>query len=265
MIPVAGLVLLAGFWLGLEVAERTAPPFAVPAEHIYGLAFSALLLGVMGARGGYVLRYLDSYLRDPRAILALNSNTLDTTAGLLVGLLVALAYVRWRRLPLRRTLDSLAPGLALFAVAVGVAHLASGDAFGAPAGVPWTVDLWDERRHPSQVYEIVAALLIFLTIWRLRRTNPFPGFLFALWLALAAVARLFLEAFRGDSVVVAGNIRQAQLASLLLALFSLWLMSNWAQSRVAPDERSGEPFSGALGGPIGEPTGEPMGDFPRPE
>ena len=247
IIPVAGVLLLAGLWLGLELAERTSPHYGVPAADVYGLTFTALLAGVVAARLGYVFQYLDSYLRDPRAILALNANTLHSSAGLAGAVLVALLYLRWRRQPLRRTLDSLAPGLALFAVTVGVAHLARGNAFGAPADVPWAIELWDARRHPSQVYEIVAGLLTFLIIWRLRRSNPFPGFLFVFWLALAAASRLFLEAFRGDSVIVAGSIRQTQLTALLLMLFSLWLLGHWAQTHVS------------------EPLGVPTGDFTRPE
>lgn len=255
MIPVAGVVLLAGLWLGLEVAERTALHFGVSSEDIYGLTLSALLLGVVGARAGYVLQYLDSYVRDPRAIFALNGNTLDGTAGLVTGMLAAAVYLRWRRLPLRRTLDSVAPGLALYAVALGVAHLASGDAFGAATGLPWAVELWDARRHPSQVYEIVAGLLILLAVWRLRRFNRFPGFLFAFWLALTAAGRLFLEAFRGDSIIVAGSIRQDQLAALLVTLFSLWLLGYWARSQVAE----------AMGEQADVPAGAATGDFPRPE
>src|SRR4030067_240163 len=58
-----------------------------------------------------------------------------------------------QRLPLRPTLDALAPGLAAFLVALGVAHFLSGDAFGAPAyrpddqvPLPWAIHLWGEYR-----------------------------------------------------------------------------------------------------------------------
>lgn len=231
IIPVSGLLLLVGLWLTMEAAERTAPGYGVGREHAYSLTFSALLAGFVGARLGYVLRYLESYVADPRAIIALKGNTLDETIGWGATLLAALLYLRWRRLPLRRTLDSFAPGLAVLAVALGAAHLASGDAFGAPTGLPWAIELWDASRHPSQVYEIIAGLVILFTVWRLRHRNPFPGFLFTFWLALTGVSRLLLETFRGDSVIVADSVRQAQLAALLVTLASLWLMGYWARTR----------------------------------
>lgn len=237
-LPVSTLVLLVGLWMAFLAAERTGPGYGIRPDQIYGLGGLALVAGIVAARLGYAARYLDSYLGDPAAIVALDGNTLDVSAGLLFASLVALLTMRWQRLPLQPTLDSLAPGFALLAVALGAAHLASGAAFGAPTTVPWAVELWDARRHPSQLYEIIAALAIFTLIWRLRRYNPFAGFLFSLWLTLAASSRLILEAYRGDSSIVAGTLREAQLAAILMTLVALWLMGQWARLPLA-DSRTG--------------------------
>ncbi len=45
-------------------------------------------------------------------------------------------------------------------LAVPLANLASGDAFGAPSSLPWAIELWGAARHPVQIYEAVAAGLI---------------------------------------------------------------------------------------------------------
>ena len=66
-----------------------------------------------------------------------------------------------RHLPLWRSLNALTPSLSAFPVSVGVAHLSSGDAFGTPASMPWAIELWGARRHPTQVYEILLGLLTF--------------------------------------------------------------------------------------------------------
>lgn len=119
-------------------------------------------------------------------------------------------------LPLWPTMDALTPSLAGPAIFFGVAHLSSGDAFAAPTSVPWAIELWGARRHPTQIYEIALALLVFLAVWRLRRTPSYPGFLFLSWLALAVASRLFLETFRGDSIIAFGILRAAQLHSLAI-------------------------------------------------
>lgn len=230
-IQVPGLVLLAGLWLGLNLAEKEAVRQKQPPEPVYGLVMAALVGGILGARLWYVGRYLDTYLVDPLGIVALNTNTLDVTAGLVVGLLAAAVYAFRKKLLLRPTLDILTPGLAVFAIGLGLAHLASGDAFGTPTSVPWAIELWDANRHPTQIYEMALALLISALIWRWRRANLFPGFLFLTWVAVTAAARLFLEAFRGDSIILAASIRQAQLAALAVLLLALWLMRQWVPAQ----------------------------------
>lgn len=64
-----------------------------------------------------------------------------------------------------------------------------------------------------------------LVVWRLARgRSPFDGFGFLLVLALTAAARLLLEGFRGDSWLVLGGLRGAQLVALALLLAALALL-----------------------------------------
>ena len=95
------------------------------------------------------------------------------------------------------------------------------DAFGAPTTVPWAIDLWGASRHPSQIYETIAAALIFLAILRLKSRSFFSGFIFTLWILLTAIGRLFLEAFRGDSVLIFDGLRSAQVVSLALTIVAM--------------------------------------------
>ncbi len=227
-LQVPGLILLITLWFSLTVAEKEAKRLNQPHDAVYGLVMTALVGGVIGARLWYVARYWSAYAADPLGIIALNFNTLDPAAGFIIGLALAFWYGRRKKLPFRPTLDVLAPGLALFSIGLGLSRLASGNAFGAPTELPWAIYLWDANRHPTQIYEMILAAAVFGLIWFIRKKSPFPGFLFLTWLALTAASRLFLEAFRGDSVIVADRIRQAQLTALLILLAALWLMRQWA-------------------------------------
>lgn len=208
-----GLFLLIGVWVGTSLIERVAPRYKLSATALNNLVLVGLLAGIVGARLWYALRYLEVYLENPLSLLSLNPSTLASTEGMLTGLIAALIYGQRRQLPLWPTLDALAPGLAAFGVALGVSHLASGDAFGSPSDLPWAIELWGERRHPSQIYEIFAAGLIVFILWKLHARNSFSSFLALSWMGLTAGSRLFLEAFRGDSVIVLGSLRGAQVIS----------------------------------------------------
>jgi phosphatidylglycerol:prolipoprotein diacylglycerol transferase len=194
-----------------------------------------LVAGVIGARVGYVVQHLGSYLKDSSGVFSPNPATLALAPGLLVGAIAMLIAGQRKQLPLWRTLDALAPGLAVLGVAVGVAHLASGDAFGAPARLPWSVFLWEQARHPSQVYEIIGALSV-LAIWRWNRVrHPFDGFSFLLVVALSAAVQVFLEAFRGDSWIIAGGLRGAQVVGLAVLALCLAALPRLARRTGAPE------------------------------
>lgn len=230
-----GLFLILGLWLSTFLIDREAPRRGLSAAAINSMIFYALIGGLVGARIGYALQYLDAYLSNPLAFVSLDPNTLSMLEGFVAAGIVSIVFAQRKGLPFWPTLDSLTPSLALFAVFIGAAHLSSGDAFGVESHLPWAIELWGARRHPSQIYEILAGGLIFLGIWRIRMRNEFPGFLFLIWLAVTAAGSLLLEGFRGDSVIVLGSLRSTQLVSLVLLLASMACLHVIARrSSVAP-------------------------------
>jgi prolipoprotein diacylglyceryltransferase len=182
-IQLPGLLLLAGVWLASTVIEKQAPRLKLSAGALSNMIFLGLVVGVLSARLWYALRYLRVYLENPLFILALNPTTLAPAEGAITGMLAAGIYAQRKGLPRWGTLDALAPGLAVFSLAMGFSHLASGDAFGAPANLPWAIDLWGARRHPSQIYEILLAGVVLAVILEVRLRAPFPGFVFLDWMA----------------------------------------------------------------------------------
>ncbi len=229
LLQLPGLALLVGVWVGLSLAENEAKKLRLNASDIYNLVFYGLVGGLIGARLAYAGRYLSAYLDDPLSLISLNPNTLSPYGGLLIGVAVSVLYGWRKKLPLRATLDALTPGLAAFMVLFALANFLSGDAFGAPTDLPWAIYLWDEYRHPTQVYEFLLALGVFFIAWKRQLAPPGSGLNFLLFLALTAAARLFVEAFRGDSLLLAEGLRAAQLVSLGVVLVSLWLMRVWGE------------------------------------
>ena len=221
-IQLPGLFLLVGLWVAISVVEKESSRRGLSSTALSNLILLGLVVGVVGARLWYAIRFIDVYLENPLSLFSLNPSTLSSGEGILTGLLAAWIYGQRKGLPLWSTLDALAPGLAVFMMALGLSHLSSGDAFGAPTSVPWAIELWGEHRHPSQIYEILLTGLILFVIWRISTWDTFPGFTFLSWVAMAAGARLFLETFRGDSVIIFGSIRSAQVVSLVVLMGAMW-------------------------------------------
>jgi prolipoprotein diacylglyceryl transferase len=219
-----GLILLIGVWLGLSLAEKFAPQRQVSPNHIYNLVFTALITGVIGARLAYILRYPQAFIPSPLSALSLNPGLLDPLGGAAAGILASMVYGQRKKLPLWAVLDSLTPFLAVLAIAINLSNFASGAGFGAPTHVPWGIELWDAKRHPTQIYESLAAAGILLILWpgRPHLQSWAAGRYFLIFLASSSLARLFLEAFRGESILLPGGIRLAQIVAWLVLAFCLF-------------------------------------------
>jgi phosphatidylglycerol---prolipoprotein diacylglyceryl transferase len=221
-----GLILLLGLWLGLTAAEKQAARTGFDTNRLYNLVFAALIAGVAGGRLFYAARYSDAFISSPGSLLSLNPGLFDAAGGLAAAVIAGLIYMNRARLPGWRTLDVLTPLFAVLGIAIALANLASGAGFGAPTNLPWAIELWSANRHPSQIYDALAALVIFIVIIHPRTAGWLqrPGVRFLSFAALSAAARLFLEAFRGDSVLVSNGIRSAQLAAWLVLAVAIWAL-----------------------------------------
>ena len=227
LLPLASLALLAGLWGGFPLIEREAVRLKINASTLNNVIFHSLLAGLIGARLGYALEFPSIYWAKPTSLLSLTPATLSPTMGLVIGLITFTIFMKRKELPVQATFDSIAPGLALFMVFVGVSYILSGNAYGAPTRVPWAIRLWNDYRHPSQFYETFVAVMIFLII---RERLPKPegaGLNFLLTIALSCASRVFLETFRGDSVFLPGGFHEAQIIALVIMALSFYWLRKW--------------------------------------
>ncbi len=218
-----GLMYLLGLWFGLSLAEKFAPRRGISPDALYNLVFTGLIAGIVGARLGYVLLNAGAFLASPLSLISLNPGLLDPFSGFAAALMAALIYGARKKLGFWNALDALTPFFAVFMIGAALANIASGAAFGLETSLPWGIELWGAKRHPTQFYELGGAIVILLWLGRLSKGPELPsGRLFLVFLALTAGARLFFEAFRGDSALILGGIRVAQVIAWLALAGALW-------------------------------------------
>ena len=206
------ILLVAALWIGLALAEKRGERQGISKEALNNIVFYSLLGFILGGRLLFALANYSAFAQTPLNIFSINVDLFDSTSGLISAILVGIIYGRKHNLPLWGALDALTPLFATLAIGFHLSHLAAGTAFGSPTGLPWGIELWNAARHPTQTYELIASLIIFGLLW-FRKTDIPPGLLFLHFTALTAGARLFLEAFRGDSTLVFGGFRQAQVVA----------------------------------------------------
>lgn len=223
-LPVPQFSLLLSIWVGLSLVEKNAFRKNLSADTLYNLVFVILGVGVTGARLGYIMQYPLVFWNNPGNIISLNPGLLDGFSGVAMGVLAGFIYGHRKKLTFWNTLDALTPLFATFFIGMALGHFASGTAYGAETNLPWAIELWGAKRHPSQVYELIASVCILaFTLFHLK-TGQKAGEVFLNFIALGAGAILFLEGFRGDSSTTLLGIRSVQIIAWMILACTFYIM-----------------------------------------
>ena len=221
-----GLAFALGFLAcGLVVARRLRE-LGKPVDWAYEIVFAALIGGIVGARGYYLIQNYSQVKHD--LVGSIFSGTGLVWYGGAIGVI---AWMRWRHALELWMLDMCATALALGYAIGRIGCQVSGDGdYGIASSLPWAMGYPHGTVptppgvtvQPTPIYETVAMCLLAYMLWWLR-DRVRPGVVFALYLALSGLERFLVEFIRRNSEVLAG-LTAPQLESLgLMVIGLLWL------------------------------------------
>lgn len=223
-IQTPGLILIIGLWTGLWIAEKYLSDTGISSNTFNNLVLLALVAGILGGRITYAIQYADAFLLDPRSLISLNTNLFDLRGGLLFAFLTGLIYGGRKGLDLWVTLDALTPLFGVLGITLGLSNMASGSNYGAVSNLPWAVELWRVKRHPTQIYKIILSIIIIFILWpgREKIQKLKPGQYFLLFVAASSVGYIFIATFTANYNLLAGGFRLEQISAWLILAVSLW-------------------------------------------
>jgi phosphatidylglycerol:prolipoprotein diacylglycerol transferase len=220
-----GVMVALAFLAGIWTASRRAPRGGLSGEKIVDAGVWILLGAVVGARLLYVVSYWDRAFENPlfpRApwteVFMVQRGGLVFYGGLIGASLACILYARLRKLPLWKLADVLAPSIALGYVFGRIGCLFNGCCYGRLCELPWALrypnqsDIWRQHHeiglaevngpsaplHPTQIYDALLSLGLYLGLAWLFQRKKFDGQVFAVYLLGYAVTRSIVELFRGD-------------------------------------------------------------------
>ncbi len=225
-----------GFLLGLWTASRRGLREGVSAEKIMDLGPWLILGAIVGARILYVI----SYWREQFAgkpvweIFMVQHGGLVYYGGLVGSSLAYIIYSYWKKLPLWKGADILAPSVALGHALGRIGCLLNGCCYGTPCSLPWAVTYPDRPGgppsgvplHPTQIYESLLNFAFYAALAWLYRRKKFDGQVFAVYLVGYAFIRSFVELFRGDypEYYFGGRVTPAHVISIVILIIGLVLL-----------------------------------------
>jgi len=198
-----GLLFATAFVAGLLIMGRMYEREGRSKEELDSLLGYVVFGALAGARLGHCLLYDPVfYLANPLDILKIWEGGLASHGGVVGILIVVGAYARLKGVPLWWLLDRIAVPAALGGALIRIGNFMNSEIVGMPTIAPWAVIF--ERvdplpRHPVQLYEAAAYLLIFAVLFLAYKTQGMrrrQGLLAGTFLVLVFAARFVLEFYK---------------------------------------------------------------------
>lgn len=229
-----GLLLAFSFVLGISWAARRARAAKLDADIIYGVAWIVVIGGVVGARLMFVLQHPGEFWSDPLAVLKVWRGGLTLYGGLILASLGTILYVRRHSERPWVYTDVLAPFVALGEGITRLGCFLNGCCFGKRCELPWAVTFpadslpsahlgYPHAIHPTQIYQAILGVLLFLGLSWLWRRRRFDGQVFFAFVFAEGVVRFvtdFARYYEPEQVTPVGGLflSESQFLSLAFVL-----------------------------------------------
>lgn len=196
-----GILFALAFVLGYLVFKKIYTKERLSMELLDQLTVYVAVGTIIGARLGHVIFYdPDYYFSNPLKILSVWEGGL-ASHGAAVGILLAIyLYVRKNKLSFLWLLDRLGIVIALGGICIRLGNLMNSEIYGTQTSLPWGFIFVREgeeyAKHPTQVYEALSYLAIFLFLFWAYSKEFFikhKGKLFGIFLILLFGARFLIE------------------------------------------------------------------------
>lgn len=215
-----GIVFAFGFLAAGMVVARRLRELRLPVDWAYEIVFAALLGGVVGARGYFILQNYHE-LKGSLVSHIFSGSGLIWYGGAVLGAVAVLGWMRWRKVLNLVMVDLCVTVLALGYAIGRIGCQVSGDGdYGIRSKLPWAMGYPHGtvptppgvRVQPTPIYETVAMGLVAYLLWKLR-DRVRPGVVLGAYLVLSGLERLLVEFIRRNKEVLAG-LTAAQLESI---------------------------------------------------
>ncbi len=227
-----GIIIALGVILGFTYALKSAKKFGLIADHVFDVAFVAIIFGFIGARAYYCI-FIDSSIN----FFDLRHGGLAIYGGIILAAIAAAVACVIRKVKLPALLDLGGLGL-LIGQAIGRwGNFVNQEAYGEPTAgtLPWgmtgtsiivdpqVVEMQNKLDAAGEgVYALVHPCFLYESLWCIlgfvilhiysRKLRSFDGEVFLLYAMWYGLGRFFIEGLRTDSLMI-GDFRVSQLVA----------------------------------------------------
>ncbi len=229
-----GLLFASGFVFGYIIMNYIFKKEHIPQKLLDTLTTYMVVGTVVGARLGHCLFYDPVYyLSNPIRILKIWEGGL-ASHGAAIGILIALwLFSRKAKKPYLWILDRIVIVVALAGFFIRTGNLMNSEIYGIQTSLPWGF-IFERRgetvpKHPTQIYEGLSYLIIFVIlfmIYRKKGAKLAHGYLFGLFLVVLFSVRFLIEFIKEPQVGFEQNmmLNMGQLLSIPFILIGIYML-----------------------------------------
>ena len=217
------------------------------------IIFWAAVGGILGAKIYYLLENIDRVVNSYDPLNMIFSGAGLVFLGGLMGSTICVSFILKKNKVPWLTFANIIGPLIFLGYAIGrLGCFLVGDDYGIPSSLPWAISFpngipptttntfsdlypWIDISdydpgvitvHPTQLYEAIICFILFLILWKYRKSTKIKDILFFLYLFLAGVERFFIEFIRTNQKYVFELFSGAQVISIMMIIIGLYFMKN---------------------------------------
>lgn len=242
-----GLLFAASFVFGYLIMLKIFKKENIPVSVLDSLTTYMVIGTIVGARLGHCLFYEPAYyLSHPLEIFEVWQGGL-ASHGAAVGIIITiLIFGKVKKLPFLWVMDRVVITVALSGLFIRTGNLMNSEIFGHATSLPWgfiflraghPLDL--APRHPTQLYEGLSYLVIFVIIWWYyykKNGKPAQGMIFGMFLIMVFGMRFLIEFAKEpqEGFEKYMILNMGQLLSIPLILAGIWFV--WRARQVKSEK-----------------------------
>jgi phosphatidylglycerol:prolipoprotein diacylglycerol transferase len=242
-----GVMMALAFVVGGFTVRWQLKKSGIRADFAWVLVIVAIIAGILGAKIHYLIIHPAENLWSGRGLVWFG--------GMFGALFVAAIVTLISKVRLMAVADAAGFAMATGYVMGRLGCFLVGDDYGKPTDLPWGMAFpngsppVDVHVHPTQLYEILASLLIFaFLVWVISPRVKREGAIFFIYIILAGVERFLVEFVRTNPAVALGLTQQQWIS---IVLFVLGIAGTWwfgTRGRLRPAFAAAAGKGGAAGG-----------------
>ena len=224
-----GIIIGLGIVVAYFLAQKESVRRGLHEEFFADLLIWAVPIAILSARVYYVAMKWDYYGQNPGRIIEIWNGGIAIHGALIGSFITAYIFTKKRNVSFLRLADIAAPSILVGQIIGRWGNFMNQEAYGGPVSrqflenlfIPnWIIEQMYIKEdgtyvHPTFLYEslwnvVGLIILLFARKWNWRRGEMF--FFYLIW---HSFGRFFIEGLRTDSLYLIGDLRSAQVVSII--------------------------------------------------